>query len=204
MPNLFLAGAAALALACGATAVSGQAPASGALTSQQKTAYDGWPADKKAAYDAWPAEYQAYFWSLTDTQKTGWFALTDAQRKQVYELPPASRAAAWASIEQQLAGAAGASAPATPPPTGDPAAMGATPPADQVQANPPSAEPASPTPPNPPTASTPVPPAQPADPSYNAGPYKGAMTAPPPEALNKTYPVCSKTVQDNCRNRGGK
>jgi hypothetical protein len=44
----------------------------------------------------------------------------------------------------------------------------------------------------------------PADPGYQAGPYKGAMTAPPAEAANKTYPVCSRTVQDGCRNPGGK
>lgn len=60
------------------------------------------------------------------------------------------------------------------------------------------------TPPDPATADTPVPPAMPADPSYQANPYKGAMTAPPAEAMNKTYPLCSRTVQDNCRNRGGK
>ena len=29
-------------------------------------------------------------------------------------------------------------------------------------------------------------------------------TASPPEAtMNKTYPVCSRTVRDECRNRGG-
>ena len=31
----------------------------------------------------------------------------------------------------------------------------------------------------------------------------GALTPPPADAMNKDYPVCSKTVQDNCRNRGG-
>lgn len=182
MRNLFFASAAALALACGATAVSGQPSAS--LPSAAKMAYDSWPAESRAAYDSWPAEYQAYFWSLTPTQQKGWFALTDAQRKQVYDLPPASRATTWASIEQQLAGGA-------PPP-------------EQVQANPPSAEPASPTPPNPQTAAEPVPPAQPADPSYQGGAYKGAMTAPPAEAMNKTYPVCTRKIQDSCRNPGGK
>ena len=32
----------------------------------------------------------------------------------------------------------------------------------------------------------------------------GAMTAPPAEAMSKTYPVCSRTVKDSCRNPGGK
>jgi hypothetical protein len=74
----------------------------------------------------------------------------------------------------------------------------------QTQANPPGEGAPTPTPPNPTTANDPVAPAQPADPNYNAGPYKGAATAPPAEAANKVYPVCSRTVTDSCRNRGGK
>jgi hypothetical protein len=74
----------------------------------------------------------------------------------------------------------------------------------QTQANPPGEGVPTPTPPNPSTAAEPVAPAQPADPSYNAGPYKGALTPPPAEAGNKVYPVCSRTVTDSCRNRGGK
>jgi hypothetical protein len=72
----------------------------------------------------------------------------------------------------------------------------------QVQANPMSSEPASSTPPNPATANSSVPPAMPADPSYQAGPYKGALTAPPAEATGKTYPVCTRKLQDNCQNPG--
>jgi hypothetical protein len=77
------------------------------------------------------------------------------------------------------------------------------PPVVQTQANPPGEGVPTATPPNPATAAEPVSPAVPADPGYQAGPYKGALTAPPAEALNKNYPVCSKTVQDSCRNRGG-
>lgn len=73
----------------------------------------------------------------------------------------------------------------------------------QTQANPQGPGVPTATPPNPQTAAEPVAPAVPADPSYQAGPYKGALTAPPAEALNKTYPVCSKIVRDSCRNRGG-
>jgi len=74
-----------------------------------------------------------------------------------------------------------------------------------VQANPVGSDlPPSDTPPNPSSASMPVPPAMPADPGYQAGPYKGAMTAPPPEAFNKTYPVCTRKLQDSCRNPGGR
>lgn len=74
----------------------------------------------------------------------------------------------------------------------------------QVQANPPGAGMPSWTPPNPPTAGFPVRPAMPADPAYHAGPYKGALTPPPAEAMNKVYPVCTRTLQDSCRNPGGR
>lgn len=78
-----------------------------------------------------------------------------------------------------------------------------SPEAVQVQANPRgSMEPAVDRP-NPETAATPVPPALPEDPGYRAGPYKGALTAPPPEAFNKTYPRCSKTRTDSCVNPSG-
>ncbi len=30
----------------------------------------------------------------------------------------------------------------------------------------------------------------------------GNLTPPPASAMNKTYPVCSRTLQDNCQNRG--
>ena len=78
------------------------------------------------------------------------------------------------------------------------------PPPVQEQANP--QGPGAPTdvPPAPATAADPVSPAMPADPSYNAGPYKGALTPPPPEAMDKTYPICTKKMQDSCRNPGGK
>ena len=72
-----------------------------------------------------------------------------------------------------------------------------------IQANPPGEGVPSVTPPNPTSASDLVPPARPADPAYRAGPYKGALTPPPPEAMNKVYPVCTKKRQDSCRNPGG-
>ena len=30
----------------------------------------------------------------------------------------------------------------------------------------------------------------------------GNLTAPPASAMNKTYPVCTRTLQDNCQNPG--
>ncbi len=71
----------------------------------------------------------------------------------------------------------------------------------QTQANPPGAGMPTETPPNPPTAGAPVSPAMPADPAYNAGPYKGALTAVPSAAMGKAYPPCTRLLQDSCINR---
>ncbi len=71
-----------------------------------------------------------------------------------------------------------------------------------VQANPPGEGVPTMTSPAPATANEPVAPSIPADPGYLAGPYKGALTAPPAEAMNKVYPVCTRKLQDSCRNPG--
>ncbi len=70
----------------------------------------------------------------------------------------------------------------------------------QTQANPRGAGIPTQTPPNPATADTPVQPAMPDDPSYNAGPYKGALTPAPSEAMGKFYPLCTRQLQDSCIN----
>lgn len=76
------------------------------------------------------------------------------------------------------------------------------PPVIQTQANPPGEGIPTETPPNPTTAGTPVQPAMPADTSYNAGPYKGALTPAPAEAMGKAYPLCTRTLLDSCINPG--
>lgn len=73
----------------------------------------------------------------------------------------------------------------------------------QTQANPRGSDAPAVTYPAPATASTPVPPSLPVDPGYHAGPYKGALSPPPPEAFNKVYPLCTRKIQDSCRNPGG-
>ena len=154
------------------------------MTVQQKTTYQTWPTDRRSGYDAWPVTYQTYYWTLTPEQQEGYWALTDDQRGKIYQMTPEQRAIAWKSITQQLAG----QTPTTPP----------------GQANPPGQGVPTAGVPDPQMAGQPVRPAMPADESYQGGPYKGALTPPPSDAMNKTYPVCSKTVQDGCRNRGGK
>ena len=91
-----------------------------------------------------------------------------------------------------------------PPPPPPPSTPPAPPEVVQEQANPQGGGAPTEGVPDPATAEDPVPPAMPADPGYNAGPYKGALTPAPTEAMNKDYPVCTKKVQDSCRNPGSK
>lgn len=153
------------------------------MSAEQKAMYDSWPAAQRADYDSWSPEYQAYYWSLTDPQRKGYWALTPDQRGQIYKMTPEQQAIAWNSISQQLAG----QTPTTPP----------------TQANPPGEGMPTTGVPDPQFAQQAVRPAMPADQGYQGGPYKGALTPPPATAMDKTYPVCSKKVTDNCRNRGG-
>lgn len=166
-----------------AAAAPGTAQATVTLTAEQQAQYDSWTAEQKADYDAWPAEYKTYYWSLTPERQKGYWALTPEQREQIFKMAPAQQELAWKSVVDQMAGLS--TAPA------------------QTQANP--QGPGTPTTgvPAPQTAQQAVPPAMPADPSYQAGPYKGALTPPPASAMNKEYPVCTKTLQDSCRNPGG-
>ena len=190
MRNLLFPAASAIALllAAGPLAVqSGSAQtATTSLSSAQQMDYETWSADQRKAYDLWPAETQAYYWTLSLNQMHGWWKLIDVQRAQILAMTPEQRTSSWVAIEAQMAGQA------VPMP-------------EVVQANPvgSSAMPSA-TPPNPDSASMPVPPAMPADAAYQAGPYKGALSPPPTEAMNKVYPVCTKVLRDSCRNRGGK
>ncbi|SFG24770.1 hypothetical protein SAMN05518801_11219 [Novosphingobium sp. CF614] len=165
------------------TAQQAPAPADKPMLSpNQQAIHDAWPAARQADYEAWPNEYKVYFWTLTPERQEGYWALTADQRGQISKMSPAQQELAWNSVLQQLKGQA-------PPPMSqaNPAGEGA--PAAGA--------------PDPQVASQDVSPAMPADESYQGGPYKGAMTAPPAAAMNKDYPVCTKKIQDSCRNRGG-
>lgn len=200
MRKMFLAGSAALALIAVPAATMAQgaadqgtgdmppaadmAPGAGAtMSADQQAKYDAMSAEQRSDYDTWPGEYQSYYWTLSPEQQQGYWALTPDQRGQIYRMSPEQRQAAWTSVMQQLAG----QTPTTPP----------------GQANPPGEGMPTAGVPAPQTAEQAVRPAMPADESYQGGPYKGALTPPPATAMNKDYPVCSKTVQDNCRNPGG-
>lgn len=186
MRKLLLTTAAVLTLGSGAIIANAQ-PAG--LSAEQTSAYKAWSDDQRTSYDTWPVNYRTYYWTLTPPRQSGWWLLTDEQRARIYAMAEADRAAALDRVQAEMSARA-----AAPPPA---------PTVVETQANPQGAGVPSATPPNPMAAADPVPPAQPADPGYHAGPYKGALTPPPAEAMNKSYPVCSRTVQDNCRNRGG-
>ena len=187
MRKLLLTTAAVLTL--GSSAIVANAQPAG-LTAEQTTAWQAWNHDQQVAYDTWPVNYRTYYWTLTPPRQSGWWLLTDEQRARIYAMAEADRAAALDRVQAEMSARA-----AAPPPVQT---------VVQTQANPEGPGMPSATPPNPATAADPVPPAQPADPTYRAGPYKGALTPPPAEAMGKTYPTCSRTVQDSCVNRGGK
>ena len=167
----------------GGHAATPQAGAPYAMTAAQQQAHDTWTPEKRADYDAWPADTQTYYWSLNDQQQQGYWALTPDQRGMIYKMSPDQRAKAWQSIAAQLNG----QTPATPPDQANPPGLGM--PTNGV--------------PDPQVAAQSAPPAMPADPGYQGGPYKGALTPPPATAMNKSYPRCTRTVQDSCRNPGG-
>ncbi|MEW9856283.1 hypothetical protein [Novosphingobium sp. M1R2S20] len=150
------------------------------MTVQQRTVYDTWPSDRRSGYDTLPIDQQTYFWTLTPEQQEGFWALTPDQRGRLYQMSPEQRALAWRSIVHQL--------------------QGRTPSVPAGQANPPGMGVPTTGVPNPQTANQAARPAMPADESYEGGPYKGALTPPPADAMDKEYPVCSRTVQDSCRN----
>lgn len=203
--------ASALALAAAsvpAVLTAQETTTSWTISADQRAMVTAWPTDRQASYNGWAPAWQEYFWSLTPNQQTGWWALTDEQRTQVYAMTPEQRVQAWTSIEAQLAGEPPRATPATPARPNPGMGMPATPatpamPAENIQANPVGSSAAPVSRPDPVSAAEPVPPARPADPAYNAGPYKGALTPPPPSAMGKKYPVCTRKIQDSCRNPGG-
>lgn len=192
MHKLLLASSAALALLAVPAAIQAQdaaptappAAAAPSMTPEQKALYDGWSPTQKSDYQGWPADYQAYYWTLNTDQQKGYWALTADQRGQIYKMTPEQRQMAWNSVVQQLSG----QTPSTPPGQASPPGEGV--PTAGV--------------PDPQTAGQAARPAMPADQNYQGGPYKGALTPPPATKMDKDYPVCSKTVTDGCRNRGGK
>lgn len=151
------------------------------MTVQQKTVYATWEPTRQSDYGAWPVGQQTYYWTLTPEQQKGYWSLSTDERGRIYRMTPEQRALALQSVVQQLRG----QQPSTPP----------------GQANPPGSGLPTAGVPNPQTANQATQPAMPADEGYQGGPYKGALTPPPADAMSKTYPVCSRTVSDRCRNR---
>ncbi|HYD24198.1 MAG TPA: hypothetical protein VEB68_05325 [Croceibacterium sp.] len=195
MRTLLLAGAAALTLTALPTVLSAQnggpeaaAAADFTMTAEQQATFDAWPADRQTYYTDLDAEHQAYFWSLTPRQMEGYWVLTPEQRMQVFAMTPTARASAWTSIEAQLAANANNSGTSVAARTG-----GAVPgPQTTAQAN---------------VRATPGPATTTVATNASgqtvvATNHPGNLTPPPAQALNKTYPICSRAVQDSCQNPG--
>lgn len=152
-------------------------------TRDQQAAMNGWSDQQKTDYRGWPNDYKVYYWTLNSDQQRGYWALSADQRGQIYKMTPEQRQVAWNAVVQQMSG----KTPTTPPGQANPPGEGV--PTNGV--------------PDPQAAAQSAPPAMPADPGYQGGPYKGALTPPPATAMDKTYPRCSKTVHDSCRNGNG-
>lgn len=162
-----------------------------APAADQQAQIDAWPAEQKAKYAAWPSTYQEYFWTLDAEQQKGWWALTDEQKGQVYAMTPDQRTQVWPSIVAQVNGqsASAATMPpangAQPAPGGMAENRGVDAPKDAMTADAGAAATA--------TGNAPA--------SDTVGTMMASNAA--PSAAAKKYPICSKTVQDSCRNRGG-
>lgn len=161
-----------------------------APSADQQLLIDAWPAEQKSKYATWPSSYQEYFWTLDESQQKGWWALTEEQKGQVYAMTPDQRTQVWPSIVAQVNGQSAAATSANP-----------------AQHNPGApapgmAENAMPTTPGQPVGNSMTADAGPAATTQTPGTAM-ASNAEAPTAMPKDYPVCSKTVKDGCRNRGG-
>jgi hypothetical protein len=190
MRKLLLAGAATIGVIAAPAVLSAQdtdaeigVAADAELSAEQQVIYDAWPVDRRADYDALEPEYQTYFWTLTPRQRDAYWVLTPEQRAQMMEMTPQARANAWSSIEAQLAADANASETSVAARTGGDVPAPRTAAEANAQAAPPPASVTS-------------------GASAVVTTYPGNLTAPPPSALNKTYPVCTARLQDSCQNPG--
>nr|WP_207785918.1 hypothetical protein [Altererythrobacter segetis] len=183
MRKLILSAAAAIALATVPAlaqetdndAKVGVSASTGSLTADRQAIVASWPADRQTMYSSWSPEYQTYFWTLTPEEQQAYFVLTPTQREQIAAMTPTQRSAAWQSIVRQLAAGANNSDTSVAARTGGevPAPAQATPADDAASGAG--------------AVVTSVP---------------GNLEPPPASALNKHYPVCSRTVQDQCQNPG--
>src|SRR5687767_14977260 len=150
--------------------------------------FDAWLPERQTYYLSLDADHQTYFWSLTPRQMEGYWVLTPEQRTRVFAMTPAARASAWTSIEAQLAAGANSSATSVAARTAGPVPQTAN--AANAQVTPA------------PSTTTVIADADPATPDAIVTDIPGNLTPPPAQALNKTYPVCTRALQDNCQNPG--
>jgi hypothetical protein len=194
MRKLLLAGAATIGIIAAPAVLSAQdapelqssanAAAGVTLNAEQQAIHDAWQAETRLAYEALTPEYQTYFWTLTPGEQEAYWLLTDEQRARIMAMTPDARTNAWASIEAQVAAGADNSA------GGDVSASAQSANEANARAVPP------------PSSSAVVDDDDPATPAAVVRNNPGNLAPPPASAQNKTYPVCSARVQDNCQNPG--
>jgi hypothetical protein len=201
MRKLILAGAATIGIIAAPAALSAQgapeleasanAAVEAELDAEQRTVYRAWPAETRDAYGRLNSEHRTYFWTLTPTQREAYWLLTPEQRTQMMGMTPEARANAWTSIQAQVAaGANNSQTSVTARTGGDVSASART--ANQANAQ------ATPRP----SSTTVVDDGNAATPATVVRNNPGNLTPPPASALNKTYPVCTRRMQDNCQNPG--
>ena len=126
MRNLFLAGAAALAMTVApAAAQEADAPAGSVnsvndkqsfnMNTDQQAVYDAMPLEQRGEFDRWDPDRQVmyfgwndalrdYYWSLDADQRNAWWYLDDEQRISLFQLQDEKqRDLAWNSILTQVA-----------------------------------------------------------------------------------------------------
>jgi len=159
-----------------------------ALSAARKAAYEAWNAEQRAAYETWQADLQSYYWTLTPDQQAAWWAYDDPRRLDVYGIAPADlRTYYWTLTPDQQTGWWRM----TPEQRAQIFAMAE---ADRTNAwNSVLAQV---------SATAPVATAAPAVRTVTN--VSNALPPPPADTLNKTYPVCTRTLQDNCTNPGRK
>lgn len=157
------------------TSPTGSQNATSAPPTAGATAYTPGPSEM-SQMDTWPAEQKAKYQAWPADYKEYFWTLDADQQKGWWALTDEQKSQVFAMAPDERAKIW-------------PTIVGQVTGQSMASANP---MPASPT-------ATP-----PASASMDSAPASsGAMATPPATAMNKTYPLCSKTVTDSCRNRGG-
>ena len=174
MRTLLLASAATLTALAAAPALMAQNTMTTATVNTDGTVT--LTTEQQATFDTWPADLRTQYEGWPADARAYFWTLTSNQQAGWWRLTDEQRAQILAmSPEARVAAWTSIEA--------------------QMAASPPRATPAEP---NPGAGE----PATPATPSPRATVVDNTLPPPPASAMNKDYPVCSRTIQDSCQNPG--